>query len=151
MFLCGAVLRGCLVLLVSGCVCMFLWVDEGACKAVSWRAPCIRRTRRVTILGNLLCSVCVRVCMYPCVSGKCCGLLCVQVWFCQLLLLCVCFCNARPRPLASKRVDPISNKLIKIKENKPPLYPLQVGLARLWNRRRLFGSNLKSSILAPKS
>ena len=30
-----------------------------------------------------------------------------------------------PRPLASKRVDLISNKLIKIKEKKPPLYPLQ--------------------------
>ena len=30
-----------------------------------------------------------------------------------------------PRPLASKRVDFIANKLIKIKEKKPPLYPLQ--------------------------
>ena len=30
-----------------------------------------------------------------------------------------------PRPLASKRVDLISNKLIKIKEKKPPLSPLQ--------------------------
>ena len=30
-----------------------------------------------------------------------------------------------PRPLASKRVDLISNELIKIREKKPPLYPLQ--------------------------
>ncbi len=67
-----------------------------------------------------------------------------------------------PRPLASKRVDLITKKLQKIQEKKPPLSPLQgprggaavrwpFGLApRLWNRRRLCGSNLKSSSLAPK-
>ena len=73
-----------------------------------------------------------------------------------------CTCNARPnppRPLASKRVDLISNKLIKIKEITSPISPpgppggapvrLFFRLARLSNRSRVLGENPEVSGQAP--